>query len=74
MQNIQLTEEEIEEQKLKRHNSVLVVELSEYIEQLLTERPDRRKKQLYQEWSKEINELAAKCNKLAKYKIYDVLK
>lgn len=63
-----------EEEKKQKHSSTLVVELSEYIEQLLTERPDRRKKALYNEWVKEINALADKCNKLANYNIYGVLK
>ena len=55
-------------------NSPYVVELSEYIEQVLTERPDKRKKTIYKDWLKEVNELIKKCNKLANHPIYAVLK
>ena len=46
-------------------NSPYVVELSEYIEQVLTEKPDKRKKKVYDDWKKEINILIKKCNTLA---------
>jgi hypothetical protein len=55
-------------------NSEYVVEISEYIEQLLTERPDKRKRKIYNDWYKEINGLAKKCNKLANFNIYGILK
>ena len=55
-------------------NSPYVVELSEYIEQLLTEIPDKRKKKDYNIWYKEINDLVTKCNKLANFPIYGTLR
>lgn len=58
----------------KIENTPYVVELSEYIEQLLTERPDKRKKSDYKQWYNEINDLATKCNQLAKFPIYGTLK
>jgi hypothetical protein len=66
--------QEINEEREELRNSTYVVDLSELIEQLLTERPDKRKKKLYNDWCKEINDLANKCNKLAKFPIYGVLK
>lgn len=55
-------------------NSPYVVELSEYIEQVLTEKPDKRKKSIYNDWLKEVNNLIKKCNKLANYPIFAVVK
>lgn len=55
-------------------NTPYVVELTEYIEQLLTEKPDKRRKSIYQSWLKEINELAVKANKLANFPIYGIFK
>jgi len=68
-----MTEEEIDKRQVQA-NSTYVVELSELIEQVITERPDKRKKELYKSWYKEVNELVDKCNKLAKYNIYGVIK
>lgn len=51
-----------------------VVECSEFVEQLMTERPDRRKKKLYEEWIKEVNYYARLCNKMADFQIYGKLK
>jgi hypothetical protein len=48
-----------------------VLEMTEQIEALYLERPDRRKKVLYKEWFDEINKLVDACNKAAKYEIYD---
>lgn len=55
----------------KKYNTV--VEYNEEIETLLSERPDKRKKKLYQEWLQEINELASEANKLANFKLYGKL-
>lgn len=68
-----MTEQEIEKRQLQA-NSSYVVELSELIEQVITERPDKRKKELYKSWYNEVNELVNKCNKLAKFPIYGVIK
>lgn len=62
------------EKEYEIENSPYVVELAEYIEQVLTERPDKRKKTVYKDWLKEVNELIKKCNKLANHPIYAVLK
>lgn len=64
----------IKEPEYTIENSPYVVELCEYIEQVYTERPDKRKKQAYKDWYNEINKLVVKCNKLANYSIYGVLK
>ncbi len=55
-------------------NSPYVVELSEYIEQVLTEMPNKRKKKIYEEWKKEVNKLITRCNNLANHKIYSIIK
>ena len=55
-------------------NSEYVVELSEYIEQVLTEVPDRRNRTNYNVWKKEINYLIERINKLANHKIYSLVK
>ena len=62
------------EKEYEIENSPYVVELAEYIEQVLTEKPDKRKKTVYKDWLKEVNELIKKCNKLANHPIYAVLK
>jgi hypothetical protein len=62
------------EKEYEIENSPYVVELAEYIEQVLTERPDKRKKTVYKDWLKEVNELIKKCNKLANHPIYAVIK
>lgn len=59
------------EDKLKSDSAL---EVSEYVDQLYTEKPDRRKKKLYLEWYKEINLLAERANKLANFKIYGIIK
>lgn len=51
-----------------------VVEYNDYIEQLLNEKPDKRKKTLYKEWLQEINHFAREANKLAKFPIYGIFK
>ena len=61
-----------EEYEIK--NSPYVVELSEYIEQVLTEVPDRRNRTNYNVWKKEINYLIERINKLANYKLYSLIK
>lgn len=55
-------------------NSPYVVELSEYIEQVLTEKPDKRKKKVYEDWKKEVNKLIKRCNTLANHPIYGIVK
>jgi len=51
-----------------------VVILSEYIEQLLTEKPNgKTQKKLYNEWKTEVNKYIKKCNSLAKHNIYKLL-
>lgn len=62
------------EKEYEIENSPYVVELAEYIEQVLTEKPDKRKKTVYKDWLKEVNELIKKCNKLANHPIYAVIK
>lgn len=64
----------MKEKEYTIENSPYVVELSEYIEQLLTERPDKRKKKIYEDWKKEINNLIKKCNTLANHPIYNIIK
>lgn len=61
-----------EEYEIK--NSPYVVELSEYIEQVLTEVPDRRNRTNYNVWKKEINYLIERINKLADHKLYSLIK
>lgn len=61
-------------QNMETREFETVVECSEFVEQLFTERPDRRKKKLYEEWIKEINKYAKLCNKMANYPIYGKLK
>lgn len=61
-----------EEYEIK--NSPYVVELSEYIEQVLTEVPDRRNRTNYNVWKKEINYLIERINKLAKHPLYSLVK
>jgi len=68
-----MTEDELG-QRNKQRDSTLVVDLTELIEQVITERPDKRKKELYKTWYKEVNELVNKCNKLAKFPIYGIIK
>lgn len=45
-------------QNMETREFETVVECSEFVEQLFTERPDKRKKKLYEEWIKEINTYA----------------
>ncbi len=65
-------QEELEEEKLKVFDTV--VEYTEMVEELLSQRPDARKKVIYKEWLSEINYYADKANKLAKYPIYGKFK
>ncbi len=50
-----------------------VLEITDYIEFLYGERPDRRKKE-YKIWYDEINQWVVKVNDLANFKLYAVLK
>jgi ElaB/YqjD/DUF883 family membrane-anchored ribosome-binding protein len=51
-----------------------VIELTDEIEQLLEERPDKRKRKEYQEWKLKVNELIKKVNELSKFKMYNLVK
>jgi ElaB/YqjD/DUF883 family membrane-anchored ribosome-binding protein len=51
-----------------------VLELSDEIEQLLEEKPDKRKKKEYQEWKLRVNELIKQVNALSKFKMYNIVK
>ena len=51
-----------------------VLELSDEIEQLLEEKPDKRKKKEYQEWKLRVNELIKEVNQLSKFKMYNPVK
>ena len=51
-----------------------VIELTDEIEQLLEEKPDKRKRQEYQEWKLKVNELIKQVNQLAKFKMYNPVK
>ena len=50
--------------------SILKVAFAE----VLTEKTDKRKKSIYNDWLKEVNNLIKKCNKLANYPIFAVVK
>lgn len=51
-----------------------VIELTDEIEQLLEEKPDKRKRKEYQEWKERVNSLIKKVNELAKFKMYNPVK
>lgn len=51
-----------------------VIELTDRIEELLEEKPDKRKKKEYQEWKQEVNRLIEEVNKLSKFKMYNLVK
>lgn len=51
-----------------------VIEYTDKVEKVLLERPDARKKLLYQQWFDEINYYADKANKMAKYPLYGKIK
>ena len=51
-----------------------VIELTDRIEELLEEKPDKRKKKEYQEWKLEVNTLIDQVNQLAKFKMYIKIK
>jgi len=65
-------QEDLEEEKLKVFDTV--IEYTEMVEELLSHRPDARKKSIYKEWINEINYYADKANKLAKFPIYGKFK
>lgn len=69
----QINKEEEDEKYNEVLNSSLVVELSELIEQMLTEKPLKKYKKVYAEWKDKTNKLIDRCNKLAKEKIYAVI-
>ena len=51
-----------------------VVELSENIELMLSNKPSKRNKTDYNTWLKDINNLINKCNDTANYKLYGLIK
>jgi len=51
-----------------------VLELTDEIEQLLEEKPDKRKKKEYQVWKLKVNTLIKQVNELAKFKMYNLIK
>ena len=51
-----------------------VTDLTEIIEQMFDNQPDKRKKKEYSEWKDTINKLIEECNKLCKFKMYFVIK
>ena len=51
-----------------------VLEISDTIEEMLENKPDKRKKKEYQEWKEEVNRLIKEINQLAKFKMYNPVK
>ena len=51
-----------------------VLELSDQIELMLEQKPDKRKKKEYQEWKDEVNRLIKEVNQLSKFKMYNPVK
>ena len=51
-----------------------VLELSDQIELMLEQKPDKRKKKEYQAWKEEVNQLIKEINQLAKFKMYNPVK
>jgi hypothetical protein len=50
-----------------------VVDLTDRIEELFIDIPDKRKKKEYQEWKVTINKLIQELNKLCKFKMYNII-
>lgn len=46
------------------------IECTDYVEQLLTERPTKKNKVAYKEWEETLSFYASLANKLSKYNIY----
>lgn len=51
-----------------------VIDLTNKIEELFSQEPDKRKKTEHKEWKDTINKLIQDCNKLCKFKMYFVIK
>lgn len=51
-----------------------VIDLTDKIEELFSQQPDKRKKKEYGEWKDTINKLIQDCNKLCKFKMYFLIK
>lgn len=51
-----------------------VIELTDRIEELLEDKPDKRKRKEYQEWKLEVNQLINEVNQIAKFKMYNPVK
>ena len=52
---------------------MLVADLTDEIELLLENKPDKRKKQEYKDWLKLINEKIQVVNEVAKFKLYGTI-
>ena len=51
-----------------------VLEISDAIEEMLENKPDKRKKKEYQEWKVTINKLIEEVNRASKIKMYSIVK
>ena len=51
-----------------------VTTLVERVEQLFSDKPDKRKKKEYKEWEDTINLVIEELNKLCKFKMYNKIK
>lgn len=51
-----------------------VTDLVERVEQLFSDKPDKRKKKEYKEWETTINLIIDELNKLCKFKMYNKIK
>jgi hypothetical protein len=51
-----------------------VTTLVERVEQLFSEKPDKRKKKEHKEWQDTINLIIEELNKLCKFKMYNKIK
>jgi hypothetical protein len=51
-----------------------VVDIVDQIEELFSKEPDKRKKTEHKEWKDTINKVIQDCNKLCKFKMYDIIK
>jgi hypothetical protein len=51
-----------------------VIDLVERVEQLFSNKPDKRKKKEYKEWETTINLIIDELNKLCKFKMYNKIK
>jgi hypothetical protein len=59
------------EPPIEQRTSTNVTQLTEWIEEMFNNIPDKRKKAVYLEWKNEINRLIEMVNKQAKLKLYN---